>query len=198
MFHPNTQIRKPGTGRKQCLKVNTEFNTQISKQCLKVNTVLRSKSNRQLWLFPVTAQNLVLRSNVDLVWRKKNESREDREGKIVNMVRHECLLTDCLALTLAIWEVGGFWIHPTTYLLPLTFIDCYSEFTVQTIFFQGVFLFGWFFLQFSSCALSCSQVSNVLDDVLQNARHCANSHLARRPLSSPSTLGGQPPPPLRL
>jgi len=41
------------------------------------------------------------------------------------MVKHECLLTDCLALTLAIWE--------------------------------GVFLFGWFFLQFSSCALSCSQ-----------------------------------------
>ena len=25
-------------------------------------------------------------------------------------------------------------------------------------FHQGVFLFGWFFLQFSSCALSCSQV----------------------------------------
>merc|ERR1712172_425967 len=47
------------------------------------------------------------------------------------MVKHECLLTDCLALTLAIWEV-----------------DCPS---------QGVFLFGWFFLQFSSCALSCSQ-----------------------------------------
>ena len=84
--------------------------------------------------------------------------RADEGDSRANMVRLECLLTDCLALTLAIWEVG---LVPTIE----TFCSVPSHPPVPVliqimhlILFQGVFLFGWFFLQFSSCALSCSQV----------------------------------------
>ena len=96
------------------------------------------------------------------------EQRVQQKARLEDMMRHECLLTDCLTLILAIWEVSfyfkarqSFTMNVFAVSVQISPVDpqlhCIRNILRKSRF-QSVFLFGWFFLQFSSCALSCSQV----------------------------------------